>query len=124
MGKRRAVDDTQQSGVWPSRLYYVTALLKRWGAEQLFAEREARGKAAQSTRPTWAPVHGVARRAEQIELNRSSCAEVYARDLVPLRVHCATTELTLAGGTEGSNHSLSSGESGELPYCNAGWLAV
>jgi hypothetical protein len=30
-------------------------LLKRWGAEQLFAEREARGKAAQSTQPTWAP---------------------------------------------------------------------
>jgi hypothetical protein len=30
-------------------------LLKRWGAEQMFAEREARGKAAQSTRPTWAP---------------------------------------------------------------------
>ena len=26
-----------------------------WGAEQLFAEREARGKAAQSTQPTWAP---------------------------------------------------------------------
>ena len=54
----------------------------------------------------------MARRAEQIELNRSSCAEVYARDLVPLRVHGATTELTLAGGTSSSNHLRSTSESG------------
>jgi hypothetical protein len=56
-------------------------------------------------------LHGVARRAEQIELNRSSCAEVYARALGPLREHDAPTELTLAGGTEGSNPLPSSGES-------------
>jgi len=56
-------------------------------------------------------LHGMARRAEQIELNRSSCAEMYARVLAPLRVHGAKTKLTLAGGTEGSNPSPSSGES-------------
>jgi hypothetical protein len=58
-------------------------------------------------------LHGMARRAEQIELNRSSCAEVYARVLGPPRVHGAKTELTLVGGTEGSNPSRSSGESGK-----------
>src|SRR5712671_4164574 len=31
-------------------------------------------------------LHGMARRAEQIELNRRSCAEMYARVLGPLRV--------------------------------------
>ena len=53
-------------------------------------------------------LHGMASRAEQIELNRSSCAEMYARVLRPLRGHGAKTEFTLAGGTEGSN-PLSSG---------------
>src|SRR5690349_20457825 len=57
-------------------------------------------------------LHGMARRAEQIELNRSSCAEMYARVRVPVRVHGAKTALTLAGGTEGSNPPPSSGESG------------
>src|SRR5205809_7238593 len=42
----------------------------------------------------------------------SSCAEVYPGVLGPLRLHGAKTELTLAGGTEGSNPSPSSGESG------------
>jgi hypothetical protein len=56
-------------------------------------------------------LHGMARRAEQIELNRSSCAEMYARVLRPLRVHGAKTELTLARGTGSSNPLPSSGES-------------
>ena len=56
-------------------------------------------------------LHGMARRAEQNELNRSSCAEMYARVLGPLRVHGAKTELTLAGGTGGSNPASSAGES-------------
>src|SRR5712671_3216549 len=63
-------------------------------------------------------LHGMARRAEQIELNRSSCAEMYARVLGPLRVHGAKTELTLAGGTEGSNPLPSSEESGANPRCS------
>src|SRR6266851_4292433 len=60
-------------------------------------------------------LHGMARRAEQIELNRSSCAEMYARVLGPLRVHGAKTQLTLAGGTEGSN-PLSSAAESERPF--------
>ena len=56
-------------------------------------------------------LHGMARRAEQIELNpqllrRSACTSPRAA-----RVHGAKTELTLAGGTEGSNPSPSTGES-------------
>ena len=58
----------------------------RQRAEQLLAEQQ-RDK-PQPTQPTWAPrLHGMARRAEQIELNRRSCAEAYARVLGPLRVH-------------------------------------
>jgi hypothetical protein len=55
---------------------------------------------------------GMARRKEQIELNRGgSCAEVCTHDaLGALRGHGATTELT-ARGTEGSNPSSSTGES-------------
>src|ERR1700730_6029477 len=43
-------------------------------------------------------LHGMARRAEQIELNRSSCAEASARVLEALRVHGAKTKLALVGG--------------------------
>src|SRR5712671_6040529 len=54
----------------------------------------------------------MARRAEQIELNRGSCTEVCTHDVLGrLRMRGGTTELTLAGGTEGSNPAPSSGES-------------
>src|SRR4030088_3542352 len=57
-------------------------------------------------------LHGMARRAEQIELNRGSCTEVCRHDVLGrLRMRGGTTELTLAGGTEGSNPAPSSGES-------------
>ena len=36
----------------------------------------------------------------------------------------AANSLSLRGGTASSNPSSSRGESGELPYCNAGWLPV
>jgi len=55
----------------------------------------------------------MARRAEQIELNRGSCTEVCTHDVLGrLRMRGGATELTLAGGTEGSNPGPSSGESG------------
>src|ERR1700738_3245884 len=57
--------------------------LARRQYEQLQAEREANiGARPTLTGPR---LHGVARRAEQIELNRSCCAAVYARVLGPLR---------------------------------------
>ena len=57
-------------------------------------------------------LHGMARRAEQIELNRGSCTEVCRHDVLGrLRMRGGTTELTLAGGTEGSNPAPSSRES-------------
>ena len=57
-------------------------------------------------------LHGMARRAEQIELNRGSCTEVCTHDVLGrLRMRGGTTELTLAGGTEGSNPAPSSAES-------------
>src|SRR6266481_1656183 len=85
----------------------------RQRAEQLLAEQQ-RDK-PQPTQPTWAPgsMEWLAR-AEQIELNRSSCAEMYARVLGPLRGHGAKTEFTLTGRTEGSNPLSSSGESLDL----------
>jgi hypothetical protein len=47
-------------------------------------------------------LHGMARRTEQIELNRSSCAHAYAR-VLGAPVHGATAQLTLTA--EGSSPS-------------------
>ena len=87
--------------------------MKGWGiselyrqqAEQLLAKRKARGEATRNPpKPNGPWLHGMARREEQIELNRGgSCAEVCTHDVLgSLRVHEATTELTLAGGIFGS----------------------
>src|SRR6266851_427795 len=46
MGKRRAVDDTQQSGAWPSRLYCLP-----WR----FSGRAGSGSAGQQTMPVPSP---------------------------------------------------------------------
>src|SRR5260221_11030285 len=47
-----------------------------------------------------------------IELNRGSCTDVSTHDVLGrLRMRGGTTELTLAGGTEGSNPAPSTGES-------------
>jgi hypothetical protein len=54
----------------------------------------------------------MARREEQIELNSGSCTEVCQHDVLGrLPVRGPTTELTLAGGTEGSNPAPSTSES-------------
>src|SRR6266446_8755260 len=67
-----------------------------------------------------APWNGSPSRTNRAE-TRSSCAEVYAGVLgPPLRVHGAKTELTLAGGTEGSNPFPSSGESKRHPRPSTG----
>ena len=68
-------------------LEMLNAEMNSWGifelyrqkAEQLLAEREARGEATpQPTQTVWGPrLHGMARRTEEIEPNRGgSCAEV------------------------------------------------
>src|SRR5882724_2144890 len=112
MGRRRAVDETQQERRLAISAVLCDGLCSSAGATSSCSPSVKRGvrRLNPPSPPRLpAPWSGSPRRTNRAEPR--SCAEVYARDLVPLRVHGATTELTLAGGTAGSNHSPSSAES-------------
>ena len=92
--------------------------MKSWGIYEFYSPegRAAAGRAARQTathpNPTGPWLHGMARRAEQIELNRGSCTEVDTHDVLGrLRMRGGTTELTLAGGPRVRIHLPPRGES-------------